>query len=60
MAEWEKTFHVNVKVRRNLLRYYCRMLLMAKQPVFLSAQVIAPVMMEQGNGVFINITRSKF
>lgn len=28
-----------------------------EQPVFLSAQVIAPAMTEQGNGAFITITR---
>ena len=27
------------------------------QPVFISAQVFAPVMMQQGHGIFINITR---
>lgn len=27
------------------------------QPIFISAKIFAPVMMQQGHGIFINITR---
>jgi NAD(P)-dependent dehydrogenase (short-subunit alcohol dehydrogenase family) len=55
--EYEKTFNVNVKVSHSIFRFCIKCLLDATQPIFLSAFIFAPFMLEQGHGVFINITR---
>ncbi|RFU26075.1 hypothetical protein B7463_g10263, partial [Scytalidium lignicola] len=54
---YEKVFNLNVKVKMSLPVLV--LALTSHKPIFLSAQVIAPVMLEQGNGAFVNITRLK-
>lgn len=61
MLEYERTFNVNVKVCHGLgIAFFSTPQsdqLMAWQPIFCSAQVLAPFMMDQGHGVFVNTTR---
>ncbi|KAJ5825175.1 hypothetical protein N7474_002313 [Penicillium riverlandense] len=57
MLEYEKAFDVNVKVLCRGRAPWKHILTKPIQPVFISAQIIAPVMLQQGHGAFINITR---
>ncbi|OOQ86049.1 hypothetical protein PEBR_23659 [Penicillium brasilianum] len=60
MEEFDRTFNVNVKVTRPILHIKTKYLLDGAQPIFLSASNFAPFMLEQGHGVFINITSTGF
>lgn len=57
MEEFDRTFNVNVKVTISILHIKTKYLLDGTQPIFLSASNFAPFMLQQGHGVFINITR---
>ncbi|CEJ53811.1 hypothetical protein PMG11_00152 [Penicillium brasilianum] len=60
MEEFDRTFNVNVKVTISILHIKTKYLLDGTQPIFLSASNFAPFMLEQGHGVFINITSTGF